>query len=83
MNTKTGLLIAAVVLSLLFGWTIYAQKQNSTKVLWEYSVIFSYNNALLPRMLNELGNQGWELVSVTETPTTDGRTATVYLKRRR
>jgi hypothetical protein len=81
MNAKTSLLIAAAVLSLLFGWTIYAQKQNSTKVVWEYSVIFSYNNAYLPGKLNELGNQGWEIVSVTETATTDGRSATVYLKR--
>jgi len=83
MNTKTGLLIAAVVLSLLLGWTIYAQKQTATKVAWEYHV-WSFNNwAEATGRLNEDGNQGWELVTVTETPTTSehGGSVTIYLKR--
>jgi len=70
MNTKTSLLAAAIVLSLLLGLTIYAQKQNGTRAAWEYHV-WSFNSwQEATGRLNEDGNQGWELVTVTETPTT-------------
>jgi len=87
MNTKTSLLAAAIVLSLLLGLTIYAQKQNGTRVAWEYHV-WSFNSwQEATGRLNEDGNQGWELVTVTETPTTyegsvvRGGSVTIYLKR--
>jgi hypothetical protein len=87
MNTKTGLLIAAVILSLLLCWTIYAQKQTASKVAWEYHVwnFSSWQEAT--ERLTEDGNQGWELVTVTETPisfyqgTMRSGSVTIYLKR--
>jgi len=87
MNAKTSLFAAAVVLSLLLGLTIYAQKQSGNKVTWEYHV-WSFNNWQdATAKLYEDGNQGWELVTVTETPTTyegpivRGGSVTIYLKR--
>jgi hypothetical protein len=87
MNAKTSLFAAAIVLSLLLGLTIYAQKQNGTRVAWEYHV-WSFNSwQQAPGRLNEDGKEGWELVTVTETPTTyegaivRGGSVTIYLKR--
>jgi len=87
MNTKTSLLAAAIALSLLLGLTIYAQKQSGTRVAWEYHV-WSFNSwQEATGRLNEDGNQGWELVTVTETPTTyeggvvRSGSVTIYLKR--
>ena len=87
MNAKTSLFAAVIVLSLLLGLTIYAQKQNGTRVAWEYHV-WSFNSwQEATGRLNEDGNQGWDLVTVTETPTTfeggvvRGGSVTIYLKR--
>lgn len=87
MNPKTSLFAAAIGLSLLLGLTIYAQKQNGTRVAWEYHV-WSFNSwQEATGRLNEDGNQGWELVTVTETPTTfyqgtmRSGSVTIYLKR--
>lgn len=89
MKTKLNLLIAAVVLLCLVGWTIYGQKQTPAKVSWEYHVT-GFNNWLeASGKLNEFGSQGWELVSVTEVGSTTnqegghGGSVTVYLKRAR
>ena len=89
MNAKTSLFAAAIVLSLLLALTIYAQKQNGTRIAWEYHV-WSFNSWQEATVrLTEDGNQGWELVSVTETPTTydgsivRGGSVTIYLKRAR
>ena len=82
-DMKHSLFAAAILLSLLLALTIYAQKQTATKVAWEYHV-WSFNNwAEATGKLNEDGNQGWELVTVTETPTTSERagSVTIYLKR--
>jgi hypothetical protein len=63
MKAKINLpviLIAVVVLSLI-GWTVYGQKpQSQPKVTWEYKVVSESDK--LP--LNDLGAQGWELVTV-------------------
>jgi hypothetical protein len=87
MNAKTSLFAAAIVLLLLLGLTIYAQKQNGTRVAWEYHV-WNFNNwQEATGRLSEDGNQGWELVTVTETPTTyeggvvRSGSVTIYLKR--
>lgn len=82
-DMKHSLFAAAILLSLLLALTIYAQKQTATRVAWEYHV-WSFNNwAEATGKLNEDGNQGWELVTVTETPTTSERagSVTIYLKR--
>lgn len=87
MNPKTSLFAAAIVLSLLLGLTIYAQQRNPPKVAWEYHVwVFNSWQEATAR-LSEDGNEGWELVTVTETPTafTQGVSrsvsVTIYLKR--
>ena len=89
MNAKTSLFAAAIVLLLLLGLTIYAQKQNGSRVSWEYHV-WNFNSwQEATGRLNEDGNQGWELVTVTETPTTfyqgtmRSGSVTIYLKRAR
>lgn len=87
MNAKTSLLAATMVLLLLLGLTIRAQKQNENKVNWEYHV-WSFNSwQEATARLSADGNEGWELVTVTETPTTyfggtvRGGSVTIYLKR--
>jgi hypothetical protein len=85
MKTKVSLLVAVVILLSLVCWTIYGQKPNATKS-WDYYMYMSSNNnwPQTQTKLNELGNQGWELVSVTEVGSTDGGrggSVTLYLKR--
>ena len=87
MNARTSLFAAAIVLSLLLGLTIYAQKQNGTRVAWEYHVWSFHSWQEATGRLTEDGKQGWELVTVTETPTTyeggivRSGSVTIYLKR--
>lgn len=52
-------LILIVVLSII-GWTVYAQR-TSQRQAWEYKCTGAMNE----QKLNELGDQGWELVAVT------------------
>lgn len=67
MKAKSSWLIVIVVIAVLFcfAWSSYAQKQSSPKVGWQYLTVHSLGSQ--PRndaQLNELGTQGWELVSV-------------------
>jgi hypothetical protein len=61
MNYKSSLLsLVVVVLFLLIGWTVYAQKQSPARTQWEYRIV----NEMEKIQLNDLGAQGWELVAV-------------------
>ncbi len=87
MNTKNVLFVAAILMSLVFGFTVYAQKQNGSKVTWEYHV-WSFNTwQEATARLSADGNEGWELVTVTETPPSyfngvaRSESVTIYLKR--
>lgn len=50
----------------VFGWTVLGQRQSATAIQWEYAVKHTDSAEKAPANLNELGAQGWELVSVTE-----------------
>jgi hypothetical protein len=56
------LLAATLAVVSVLCWNVYAQKKESTKLLWEYNVVsFSGDN---PFQLSQLGSEGWELTSV-------------------
>jgi hypothetical protein len=71
----------AIVVALLcvFGWSGYAQKKPFPP-RWEYKALRDQD--LSDQTLNQLGAQGWELVSVTAYgDLTSGHSQTAYLKR--
>ena len=50
----------------LCGWTALGQRQGSTSIQWEYTIKHTTTNIeQTPATFNELGSQGWELVTVT------------------
>ncbi len=49
--------LTLIILLFGFGWSVRAQKQKMTRTAWEYKEITNGGE------LNELGAQGWELVS--------------------
>jgi hypothetical protein len=63
-NLWLGALTALLVLA---GWSGYAQPQNAAKTQWDYLVVQGVEITIREQRLNELGAQGWELVSVTFT----------------
>jgi hypothetical protein len=62
MRAKLSWPIILIALSILTfaGWTVYGQKQSQPKVTWEYKVVSETDKIAL----NDLGAQGWELVTV-------------------
>ena len=46
-----------------------AQKNNSKVAAWEYATVIGYSPEDFANKANALGNQLWELVSVTQNPT--------------
>lgn len=58
------ILLATVLLLTVVGWTSYGQRQRATQTNWEYKVVFAPGaRAMTEKMLNDLGAQGWELVT--------------------
>ena len=51
------LMLALIVLG---GWAGHGQKQSPSRTIWEYKIV----NESEKVSLNELGAQGWELVTV-------------------
>jgi hypothetical protein len=75
---------AAAAVIVLGGWSGYAQQQSSAKTRWDYLVLQGVEITVSEQRLNELGAQGWELVSVTFTCQGDRACYTAgYLKRAR
>jgi hypothetical protein len=79
------LLLAVVVAALLLcavGWTGYAQRSRTRRVVWEYKV-FRFQTPYVDKetldSLNKLGTQGWELVGVMDT----GGNPTCFFKRQK
>lgn len=85
MKIKTQWLLVVIVTVFLcwIGWR--TQAQNSARDLWEYKVV----SVLRPSTINmnELGVQGWELVTIRTEEETFGnsikRTDYLYFKRKK
>jgi hypothetical protein len=67
MRTKIRLiLVVMIALFGLVGWTGYGQRQpqRATQATWEYKVLYMPGiRNMSERMMNDLGAQGWELVT--------------------
>lgn len=75
MKSKAGvILILAVSLFLLVGWTVYAQKKESSRQAWEYTSLLNGSVA----DLNKLGAEGWEMVGFSVD---DSQNKFFYFKR--
>ena len=68
MRRNTWLALSLLVLATLaaVGWR--ARAHGAPKVIWEYKIDTSYGVLRAsPQKMNELGAEGWELISVLET----------------
>jgi hypothetical protein len=84
MKIKYSWLSALILMLCFLGLTIYGQKQTPARTTWEYKSLFSTSGDLA-YVLNDLGAQGWELVTIDmSTSDTNGlKGKTYYLKRAR
>jgi Domain of unknown function (DUF4177) len=86
-KSKRALMIAAI--ALLFFVGLNSKAQRASKTTWEYRVVTTSSpSGLLPsslKELNELGDEGWEMVTVVSEDVVHGTLhqtkLTYYLKR--
>ena len=82
MKPKYGWLVALILGLCCLAFTIRSQKETSARSSWEYKRVFS-TSADLAYVLNDLGGQGWELVAIDVTSTTQtGLKGTTYFLKR-
>ena len=75
-NTRLFLLLLALSTPALIGWG--ARAHGAARVIWEYKIDTSYDvRSASPQKMNELGAEGWELISVLETEERAGNAAHV------
>jgi Domain of unknown function (DUF4177) len=83
MKPKLNLILCIVGLLVFLAWSINGQVNQSKgrSAAWEYKII----TLVTEEKLNELGAQGWEVVTVTPAvPTGSSTGASIcYLKRAR
>lgn len=62
MKSKLNWILVLIVVAVFGLLTVsgYAQRQRSSRTLWEYKI----TQPLAEKELNELGAQGWELVEI-------------------
>ena len=87
MRTRVGFLVVFIALMCLLGWVGrgWSQKSNGSRKVWEYKVGAAalQGTPSVQDQLNQLGAEGWELVSVEGVRTTIPPSAVYYLKRAR
>ena len=86
MKNRFYLVLVLAALMCLVGWSARAQypTRSVPRQAWEHTVVQGNSNYLLTSKLNELGQEGWQLVAVSSCPnlpqtTVDCKIA--YLKR--
>ena len=66
MKTKVLLGSGLALILCVLGWTGYARNQNDKTVIWEYKAVSSATKEFQgDKTFNELGAQGWELVTAS------------------
>ena len=79
------LIIAAIGIVVVFGWSVRGEQKVSPKPVWEHKIVSSVGDN--PTELARLGAEGWELVSVRPEDKFIGNFrqvhVTYYLKRAR
>jgi hypothetical protein len=77
MKQKAYLLVVVLAILCAMGWTGYSQQKRESRTTWEFT------NAVSVKEANELGAQGWDLVTVnSEAHDGNGNGIPVfYLKR--
>jgi len=76
LRSNWVLVVLVLVAISVSGWTALGQRQGATSTQWEYMLKpLGVPEREVPPILNELGMQGWELVTVS-----DGR---AYFKRQK
>jgi len=87
MRTRLRFLVVFMALMCLLGWVGrgWGQKSNPSRKVWEYKVGAAaiQGTGSVQDRLNELGAEGWELVSVENVQTAIPPSAVYYLKRAR
>jgi hypothetical protein len=84
-TSKLVLVVAAITLLCFIAWS--SQGQGSSRRTWEYKVITVYGTAGTPppnlTQFNDMGSQGWELVTVLSESVSEKRQIKVeyYFKR--
>ena len=87
VKSKIALVIATIAFLCLVGWNINAQDSSSGD--WEYKIVTVWGHPDAPasnlKQLNDLGNDGWEMVTLETENLTRGTTRqtkrTYYFKR--
>jgi hypothetical protein len=85
MKHKAWLAVAALLIFGLAGWTASGQRTRpAAQAEWEYKIVYVPGARMLSeKALNELGAQGWELITFQQL-NQEGATigaGNVYLKR--
>jgi hypothetical protein len=82
MRHRLQLIMAALLVVGVIAWSAYSQKHQDEKKCFEYLVVTDVSLYDAQARLNELGEQGWELVAV-QTYSRRGDTAsTGYVLKR-